>query len=227
MNGVTLQSVAPWLVSQAPVLPAAGWMQLYLQLGWSMVLLTLGFMATGRWSARLPVLRAVPWLLGAWAWVPGGYGLSYWLGLAFQAPSVTTVLLCAVWLRARWMNPSHGVSVEHHNASTWALVIAGVLLGWALVLDSLALWPLQWYAWGFSPVAPAVVLVLTLLPWVVWQGKPGQSGTGVGPWLPALAVLLFVLLRLPSGNLWDALLDPWLWLVLQGYGLRRLWICYR
>lgn len=227
MNGFTLQSLAPWLVSQAPVLPAAWLMQLYLPLGWSVVLVTLGLMATGRWSARRPALRAAPWLLGVWAWLPGSYGLSYWLGLAFQGPSVAAVLLCAVWLRARWVNPSYGVAEERHTASTRALALAGVLLGWVLLLDTLALWPLQWYAWGFSPVAPAVLLLVTLLPWVVWHSKPGQCGTGVGLWLAPLAVLLFVLLRLPSGNLWDALLDPWLWLALQGYVLRRLWICYR
>jgi hypothetical protein len=26
---------------------------------------------------------------------------------------------------------------------------------------------------------------------------------------------LHVVLRLPSGNVWDALLDPWLWIVLH------------
>jgi hypothetical protein len=32
---------------------------------------------------------------------------------------------------------------------------------------------------------------------------------------------LFVLLRLPTGNVWDALLDPWLWLLLQADWLQR------
>lgn len=104
----------------------------------------------------------------------------------------------------------------------WAVL--GVLLGWVLLLDTLALLPVQWYAWGFSPVAPAVVFLVAMLPWVVW---PAKLGNRVGVWLAPLAVMLFVLLRLPSGNLWDALLDPLLWLVLQGYVLRRLWISYR
>ena len=40
--------------------------------------------------------------------------------------------------------------------------------------------------------------------------------------LAAALLLLFVLTRWPSGNLWDALLDPLLWLGLQFFGLRGL-----
>jgi hypothetical protein len=35
-------------------------------------------------------------------------------------------------------------------------------------------------------------------------------------------LLLFAATRLPTGNLWDAVLDPWLWLALQGVLVRRL-----
>jgi len=35
-----------------------------------------------------------------------------------------------------------------------------------------------------------------------------------------LVLLFFVLTRLPTGNLWDALLDPLLWIVLQVYAIR-------
>jgi hypothetical protein len=34
--------------------------------------------------------------------------------------------------------------------------------------------------------------------------------------------VLYVLLHLPNGNLWNALLDPWLWIALQLAGLRQL-----
>ena len=48
-----------------------------------------------------------------------------------------------------------------------------------------------------------------------------------GAYLVALHLALFALTRLPSGNLWDALLDPLLWLTLQfGWlfsALRRRW----
>jgi hypothetical protein len=44
---------------------------------------------------------------------------------------------------------------------------------------------------------------------------------GVGSLCAAL--LVFTLTRWPSGNVWDAVLDPWLWLLALGSVLRRLW----
>jgi hypothetical protein len=39
---------------------------------------------------------------------------------------------------------------------------------------------------------------------------------------------VFGIWRLPTGNAWDAVLDPWLWLVLQGYLVRAAWrVCFR
>ena len=42
-----------------------------------------------------------------------------------------------------------------------------------------------------------------------------------------LVALVLVGTRLPSGNVWDAVLDPGLWLVVQLWGLRQVWICYK
>ena len=39
----------------------------------------------------------------------------------------------------------------------------------------------------------------------------------------ALALLAFALTRGPTGNVWDALLDPWLWLVCHVDVLRQMW----
>jgi hypothetical protein len=44
--------------------------------------------------------------------------------------------------------------------------------------------------------------------------------------VPVVA-LVFVVWRLPSGNVWDAILDPWAWLVLQGWLLARGWHRYK
>jgi hypothetical protein len=102
-----------------------------------------------------------------------------------------------------------------------------VLLGWALLLDSLALLPVQLYAWGFSPAAVGLVLLAGLVPWAIGAGKRplGRSRE----WVVPVAVLVFVVLRLPTGNVWDAVLDPWLWLVLHVFAareLRRRWRRY-
>ncbi|MFZ3221333.1 MAG: hypothetical protein WA174_14950, partial [Rhodoferax sp.] len=138
----------------------------------------------------------------------------YWLGLAFQAPSLVTTLLCAGLLydrfaRARERSPESG----HRGAL--ALAVLGVGAGWALLCDTFALLPVPLYAWGFSPLATALVLLVTALPWVVWRD-------GRRPWLVPLAVLVFVAVRLPSGNVWDVVLDPWLWLALHGYLLQAI-----
>ena len=96
---------------------------------------------------------------------------------------------------------------------------AGVLLGWVLLFDTFALLPVPVYAWGFGPAAFLLVCALALLPLVA-------AGAGVwrasGAWQVAAAVALFGLSRWPSGNVWDAVLDPWLWLLLNGYALRAV-----
>jgi hypothetical protein len=97
-----------------------------------------------------------------------------------------------------------------------AFTLLGVVLGWLLLLDTLALVPMQLYAWGFSPWSAGVALLLGLLPWI-FQGISGLRSAGG---LIVLAVVVFTLLRLPTGNVWDALLDPWLWVVLHVYLLR-------
>ncbi len=209
-----------------PLLPALGLMQASLCLSWGFVLAAVGALVLGPRLGRTPVLWTVPLLLAVWPWLPGTLSASYWLGLAFQAPSVTAVLLSALLLIARWAHPlARGVRDRWVGLPlAWVLASLGVLLGWALLLDALALLPVQMYAWGFSPAAAALAVVLALAPWVLVRAAPGS---GVLAGLVPVVVALFVLLRLPSGNLWDAVLDPWLWLVLQVLVLRKLFGCYR
>jgi hypothetical protein len=40
-------------------------------------------------------------------------------------------------------------------------------------------------------------------------------------YLAGTALALFAITRLPSGNVFDALIDPWLWLVLMASSLRH------
>jgi hypothetical protein len=97
-----------------------------------------------------------------------------------------------------------------------------VLLGYALLLDTFAVLPisLPLYVWGFSPALLIGLVVLALLPWVV---RGGLAAGGVAAnWIVPSALLLFAATRLPTGNLWDALMDPWLWLLLHGLLIRRL-----
>lgn len=202
------------------LLPSPWLMRWGLYLGWSVVLAWVGALLA---SARpRPVRLAVAGFLAAWCWVPGPYGPVHWLGLAFQAPSLSSVLLCSLLLHAR-LSPAEPRQVGRGctgQRSALALAGVGVALGWLLLLDTLALWPVQLYAWGFSPAATALALGVALLPWSL---SHGTRAMGARQWVAAWSVLLFVGLRLPTGNVWDALLDPWLWVALHVFVVQSVW----
>ena len=225
---------APWsnwlahaLLAPEPVLPHALAMQIWLHVGWSVVLACLAASLVGRsMPASATRLDSRQWgialVLALWTWLPGPYSPAYWLGLAFQAPSIATVLLCDALLRARFFPTRAGMPLHTapHRA-TLVLALAGVLAGWALLLDSFALLPVQLYPWGFSAAAVGAVLAVALLPWLLVPVlDPSRS---LRLWIAPVAVAVFAAVRLPSGNVWDAVLDPWLWLVLHGYLVRTLW----
>ncbi len=219
--------LAQLLATNAPALPSTLAMQIWLHLGWSVVLACVGASLVGRWApGRANRLDGRQWavalVLALWTWMPGPYAPAYWLGLAFQAPSIATVLLCDALLRGRFFPSRSGHAITGEpNRVALALAWAGVLAGWALLLDSFALLPVQLYAWGFSPAALGLVLIAALLPWVA-DPRPNTSGSS-RLWVLPVALLVFAMWRLPSGNVWDAVLDPCLWLVLHGVALRAAW----
>lgn len=223
--------LTPWLATDAPALPSLAAMQFGLHLGWSVVLAWLGVVAVQRWWPGRPAgwrrLGGVALLLALWTWVSGPMSPAYWLGLAFQTPSVVTVLLCSgmLWeyfVVASGMAPQPGVAARVTDRWTVGWAVLGVLLGWALLLDTFALLPVQLYAWGFSPLALGLACAAALVPWVFGGGAPSGRVACWRPWVVAMALLVFVAVRLPTGNVWDAVLDPWLWLVLHGYLLRAV-----
>ena len=226
VNGWLAQALA----MDSPLLPTHSAMQIWLHMGLSMVLAWLGLRLTSRLKAGWAHNKQVQWLvvlgLAAWAWLPGPSGAAYWLGLAFQAPSATSVLLCAALLVVRWRaadgaNVTPGFSESATSSRGPALWLAGLaaLLGWALLLDSFAVLPLQLYAFGFSPVAVFLVMVLGLLPWV-FGCYTARDRHLIASGVVLSAALVFVVWRLPTGNVWDAVLDPWLWVALQVYLVR-------
>lgn len=229
----------------AAALPALVLQQLWLRLGWGLVLAALVRWLVGRILVRNRSLdaqdssagrfqRSVPWGAAAavllWSCWPGPLSLSYWLGLAFQAPSGLTVLLACAALWRAWRLSSGPIAATEQSASTapggigqrvvawgwWALA----LLGWVLLLDTFAWWPLSLYAWGFGPQALGWVVLASMLPLVVAGWRLPSAAYA----LP-LVLLCFVALRLPTGNVWDAVLDPWLWVWAQCVALRQL-VCY-
>lgn len=199
------------LSTQAPALPSPGMVRLYLVLSWALVLAALGLWLLQRWMPPgKPVWRwSVPVGLALWAAWPGALSPTYWLGLALQAPSLLSTVLCGLFL-LRQLKP--GVLPAERCEAPWYFGTFGIVLGWLLLLDTFAVWPGSLYALGFSPIVVAVVALVAGLPWLL--AGPRQSARNISLLLVGV-LLLQVLLRLPTGNLWDALIDPCLWVALQ------------
>ena len=190
------------LFSSSPVLPGSTVSWLSLHLGWAVVL------GSGVWlifNRLLPRYRwAVAFLVMLWTLLPNAASPAFWLGLAFQSPSLMSVVLCIVWLLSRsGRDPG---TVEDSQARK-ILLVTGTVLGWVLMLDTLAWFPVSVYACGFGSAAVALALLAAVLLWLLIGSRVSA--------LLLLVLALFVLTRAPTGNLWDALLDPLLWLALQ------------
>lgn len=200
-----------------PVLPNPAAMRVALHGVWAIVLGS-GVLLLAYKLAR-PYRLGLSFLLMSWTLVPGSASPAYWLGLAFQTPSLTSAVICLGWFSSH-ARREPGIAVPMSNGQIKALKILsgmGVVLGWVLLLDTLALLPVSVYAWGFSSAAFGTVTVLATLLWVVWgtAGADRRAPGLVGPLLILCVLTLFVLTRLPTGNVWDALIDPWLWVALQ------------
>ena len=139
--------------------------------------------------------------------LPGQFSPAYWIALALQWPSGLLAGLCLV----RLAGPRGSASAR--SGLPVALAWAIVLFGTVLYLDALGLISLSLYFWGFGPRgAPLFALAAMALcvAWIIQGRSRRQAFAALG------ALTLFTLLRLPTGNLWDALLDPmlWIWAVL-------------
>ena len=135
--------------------------------------------------------------------LPGQLSPAYWIALAFQWPSGLLIGLCLVRLSRPWR------AAAANDGMTPALAGALALFGAVLYTDALGLASLGLYFWGFGPRgAPLLALALTALctAGIVRGRARPQAFAALG------ALTLFTVLRLPTGNLWDALLDPLLWI---------------
>lgn len=218
---------ALWISPHASALPAPALAALWMHLGWGFILavpLLAVLNALGnKWlpavrHGKLPAMVAII----AWCLLPGDISPAYWLGLAFQSPSVLTVMLCLFILAQSLAkaDPRAAVPAAHNRLRKILPLAAGILLGWILMLDTLALLPTQFYIRGWSAAAvTATVFVSALLFWLC--SKPGEAQPK-RLWALPLGLLIFVVLRLPNGNVWDALLDPILWIALHIYALSAL-----
>ena len=135
--------------------------------------------------------------------LPGPASPAYWLGLAFQLPSCLLVGICC----AKLYLAAPGTAVrETVMAPALALLIAAA--GTVLYLDAMGLLSLGLYYWGFGPnAAPLMAVLLAAVGAVaIARGKARPQAYAL-----LIGMLAFSILRLPTGNIWDALLDPFLW----------------
>ncbi len=199
-----------------PLLPNATAMRVALYVMWAVVLGSGTLQLAGKLSR--PYRLGLALLVMALTLVPGESSPAYWLGLSFQAPSMMSGLICFSWAFGQGQQGATqraaGGGDPRHTLRILSLL--GIVLGWVLLLDTLAWFPFSVYAWGFDSVAVAVLVVLAALGWLT-EARTRTSGSapGLKGSLVLCVLVLFICTRLPTGNVWDALIDPWLWVALQ------------
>jgi len=189
-------------------LPDLAWQIAYGRLAWGLVaaalllavlpaLLPTVVSRFTRRSQALGVAAVVALML-----LPGAASPAYWLILVFQYPSGLLLGCSLVSLHARWQRRV----VDYMLPSGLALVL--VAAGLLLYLDAFGVLTLGWYYVGFSAVAAPLLACAAAVACAVAivQGRATGSAAAL-----LAGLLMFTLLRLPTGNLWDALLDPLLW----------------
>ena len=189
----------------------------YSRIGWAIVTAAV---ACALWRGAAPLARTgvAAILAGALALMalPGNLSPAWYLGLAFQYPSGLLVGCCLVRLTERWNGARRSAAMPPSLAGM--LAVAGTLL----YLDAVGFLTSGYYYAGFGGVlAPlvAVIIACACALAIVRNHGRGIASAVLG------AVVLFSVLRLPSGNLWDALLDPllfgWAIVALLAGALRR------
>ena len=182
------------------ILPDLANQIVYGRIGWAIVAATV---ACAVWRGAAPMRRAtlVAILAGALALMalPGNLSPAWYLGLAFQYPSGVLVGCCVLRLTERW----NGLRRSRAMPQALAGVLAGA--GMLLYLDALGVLTSGYYYAGFggvvAPLAAIALAIACVLAILLTQSR-GHAAAVLG------AVALFSVLRLPTGNLWDALLDP-------------------
>lgn len=196
-------------------------------LGWALVLGAMSvyalrpFPATLRWTGFLLVLLA--------CLIPGELGATWWLGLAFQTPSLSMqgiglIYLIRAW-RMRHADPLSTVAASAYARWPNSLLWITVLTGWVLALDTFAAFDFVIYSMGFTSQAVFAILSISALLWLLSMRSGHDPGTQKYRDVAVILVgsmAIHLLTRLPSGNAWDAMLDPWLWLGAQALLLSRV-----
>lgn len=216
----------PWEAS-ASITPSLSALSFGMHLGWALVL--------GAGSAfllrtfNITTRRTVALVIVLLSLLPSEWSPSWWLGLAFQTPSLTLQGLCGLYLYQQLFLQA-GAEVPLPDSSTptarttWplGLLLAVIVAGWIFALDTFAFFDISLYAIGFTPYAVLAALFFACLLQLISARSGHAQATRHYRQLAAIvliATIVHLLLRLPTGNMWDALLDPWLWLMAHGLAI--------
>lgn len=195
-------------------------------LGWALTLAAVTLFLL-RWTSKSVrfTLGVAVFLL---ALVPVNWGLSHWMGLAYQTPSLVTQGLALLYLYRALMSAGAAECSPASTDKRWPLsvLLVSIAAGWTLVLDTFAVLPVPLYALGYSTEAAVFGLVVAMVFWMVAIKRSNGAGDAQGARdlaiVLVLAIAIHTFTRLPSGNAWDAMLDPWLWLVSHGALIGRI-----
>ncbi len=222
----------PWEAS-ASITPSLSMLTIGMHLGWALtlgagaVLLLRTTKVTNVTSRRIVAL-----LIALLCLLPNEWSPSWWLGLAFQSPSLTLQGLCGLYLYQHLkIQPATTIPLPESTTTTgeapWplGLLLVAIIAGWILALDTFALFDIALYAIGFTPYAVLAALFFACLLQLISARSGHAQSTLHYRELAAIvliATLVHLLLRLPTGNMWDALLDPWLWVIAHVVAVSRL-----
>lgn len=218
----------PWQVD-ASTTPTISMLTLGMHLGWAFVLgaITTRLLQRAPHVIRTSAVAAIILI----SVLPSEWSPSWWLGLAFQTPSVSLQCLCVLYLYRTWRINRAGRTLSATSLSntltTWptGLLLVAIAFGWLLALDTFAQFQLALYAIGFSPYAVLAALLFACLLQLISTRSGHAAQTRHYRELAGIVlivILIYLFTRLPSGNMWDALLDPWLWLWAHLVVLHRL-----
>jgi hypothetical protein len=220
---------SPWEAS-ASITPSLSMLSIGMHLGWALtlgagaVLLLRTTKVTNVTSRRIVAL-----LIALLCLLPNEWSPSWWLGLAFQTPSLTLQGLCGLYL-FQHLRTQHGTTAPLSGSTTaplqarWplGLLLVAIIAGWVLALDTFAVFDIALYAIGFTPYAVLAALFFACLLQLISARSAHAQNTRHYRELASIVLIataIHVLFRLPTGNLWDALLDPWLWIMAHGLAI--------
>lgn len=219
----------PWEAS-ASITPSLSVLSVGMHLGWA---LTLGagsvFLMRSATITTATTRRIVALVIALFCLLPNEWSPSWWLGLAFQTPSLTLQGLCGLYLFNQ-LRTHPGTTTPLSDSTTaplqarWplGLLLVAIIAGWVLALDTFAMFDIALYAIGFTPYAVLAALFFACLLQLISARSAHAQNTRHYRELAAIVLIataLHVLFRLPTGNLWDALLDPWLWIMAHGLAI--------